>query len=104
MQQETTRVLDYTNQRPPMTGVAWQSIVAGVGGFIFIPPFMCSCGYLGPDALLATVPTLLLSLWGFARWLSVLGRVIAVGIAVLVSVAFLKNLLDIAWFGHKLVR
>jgi hypothetical protein len=100
MQQETTPVLDYTSQRPRLTSVAWQSIVAGVGGFIFIPSFMCTCGHLGRDALLATVAILVLSWWGFLRRLSVIGRVLAIAVAALVSVAFVKNLLDIGWFGH----
>lgn len=101
MQQEIPPILDYTNQRPPVASVAWQSVVAGAGGFIFIPSFMCICGHLDRYALLATAPALLLSWWGFARRLSFVGRVLAGGIAALASVAFMKNLLDIGWFGHN---
>src|SRR5256885_1087069 len=77
MQQETTPVLDYTSQRPHVASVAWQSIVAAVAGFVFIPSFMCSCGHLGRDALRATVPCMLLAWWGFARRLSIVGWVVA---------------------------
>jgi|GEM_PF-4818875 len=60
---------------------------------------MLFCAFV--EALLATVPTLLLSWWGFARRLSLAGRILAGIVAALVSVAFLKNLLDIGWFGHN---
>jgi hypothetical protein len=100
MWQQKTRVLDYRNQRPRTVAIAWQSIVASAGGYLFIPTFMCPCGHLGPDALLATVPTLLLSWWGFARPLSLVGRLFAGAVTVLASAVFLKNALDIGWFGH----
>jgi hypothetical protein len=62
---------------------------------------MCICGHLDVVALIATVPTLSLASWGFARRLSFVGRVLAGGVVALASVAFLKNLLDIGWSGHN---
>jgi hypothetical protein len=94
-------VLDYTGQRPRVAVVAWQSVVAIVGGFLFVPSFMCTCGHLDVMALIATVPTAWFAWWGFARRLSFVGRALAGCVVALVSVAFLKNLLDIGWFGHN---
>lgn len=101
MQQQPTPTLDYSHPpHRPRAVLAWQSLVAGVGAFVFIPSFMCTCGHLGVAALLATVPAGLLAWWGFTRPLSVIGRVVAGGVVVLVTLALAKNLMDIAWFGH----
>lgn len=100
MKRETTPILDYTSQRPRLTRVAWQSVVAAVG-IVFIPPFMCIRGHLDVTALVATVPTVSLAWWGFARRSSLTGRILACGVVALASVGFAKNLLDIAWFGHN---
>ena len=93
-----TPILDYTT-RPPPAALAWQSLVAAIGVSI-IPSFMCICGHLGQDALVATVPTAAVAWWGFARRLSRIGRLLAAGVVIIASMALAKNLLDVLWFGH----
>jgi len=82
MQRSTapTPVLDYGLKPARDFTLAWQSIVAAVGGTVSIPTFMCICGYIDIWGFIATVPTAGLAWWGYARQTSGVGRILAVAV------------------------
>lgn len=101
MPSEHPPILEYSRPRTASMRFAWQSILAAFGGLVFIPFFTCLCGHLNVPALSATVPTAFFAAWGAARSATRPGRIFAWSIAAAAMLILLKNLLDVAWWGHN---